>query len=103
MASSNSRRGNGPNREANRLVLVADYADQPIQPRSIDPLKWWWAKKKDGMFIQLIPIVRKFLCIPATSVPSEQLFSKAGELIREKRNAISPENVNMILFLNKNA
>jgi len=25
--------------------LVADYADQPIQPRSIDPLKWWWGKK----------------------------------------------------------
>lgn len=41
-------------------------------------------------------------CVPATSVPSEQLFSKAGELISSKRNRLGRKNVDKILFLNKN-
>ena len=36
-----------------------------------------------------------------TSVPSERLFSKAGEAIAARRSNIKPKNVDMILFLNK--
>jgi hypothetical protein len=34
--------------------------------------------------IPMIQVVKQFTCIPATSVPSKQVFSKAGDLIRKK-------------------
>jgi len=37
-----------------------------------------------------------------TSVPSERLFSKAGEVVVARRSNIKPKNVDMILLLNKN-
>ena len=36
------------------------------------------------------------------SVPSERLFSKAGQLVSERRNRLKPSNVDMLLFLNNN-
>ena len=39
------------------------------------------------------------LTITVTSVPSEQLFSSAGDLILEKRSCLKPKNINMLLFL----
>jgi len=35
-------------------------------------------------------------------VPSEKLFSKAGEVMAARRSNIKPNNVDMILFLKKN-
>ncbi|XP_039485139.1 uncharacterized protein LOC120447670 isoform X2 [Drosophila santomea] len=46
--------------------------------------------------------VLKYFCVPATSTESEQMFSKAGLVIREKRSSIKAKNVNVILFLSKN-
>jgi len=37
-----------------------------------------------------------------TSVPSERLFSKAGEVVAARRSNIKPKNVDRILILNKN-
>jgi hypothetical protein len=47
-------------------------------------------------------IARKYLCIVATSVPSEQLFSTAGNIVSEKRACLLPENVNKLVFLHVN-
>ena len=46
-------------------------------------------------------VARVCLSTVATSVPSERLFSKAGELVSAKRNRIKAKNVDMMLFLNK--
>ena len=43
-----------------------------------------------------------FLCTPATSVPSECIFSAAGILIDKKRNRLNPEKAEHLLFLNRN-
>ena len=48
-------------------------------------------------------VTRKYLCTLATSVPSELLFSKAGELVSQKRSSIKPKNVDMMLFLNSSS
>ena len=47
-------------------------------------------------------MARKYLCITATSVPSEQLFSTAGNIVSDKRSALLPENVEKLLFLHSN-
>lgn len=44
----------------------------------------------------------KCLGITAISVPSERVFSKAGEVLNKKRNRLKGKTVNMLLFLNKN-
>jgi hypothetical protein len=39
------------------------------------------------------------LAIPATSVPSEQVFSKAGDLITKRRNRLSKKNIRILMLL----
>jgi len=46
-------------------------------------------------------LAKKYICIPATSVAAEQLFSKAGKPISKRKACLKPKNVNMLLFLNK--
>ena len=48
-------------------------------------------------------LARKFLCIPATSVPLERIFSAAGHIVSKLRASLSPENVDALLFLRQNA
>lgn len=45
---------------------------------------------------------KKILCTPATSVPSERIFSKAGIVVSDRRSRIKPKNVDMLIFLNQN-
>jgi hypothetical protein len=44
-------------------------------------------------------IARDYLAIPATSAPSERVFSLAGNLVSKKRTRISSENVRYVLCL----
>jgi hypothetical protein len=76
------------------------YFEEHVISRADDPLEWW--SKNSQHYPTLAKLARKYLCITATSVPSERLFSKAGELISHKRSRMKPKNVNMFLFLNKN-
>jgi hypothetical protein len=66
-----------------------------------DPLQWW--KEHESDFPKLAIVAWRFLCVPATSVPSERIFSTAGILINKLRNRLSSVLVDKIIFLNKNA
>lgn len=85
---------------AGRHADMKRYLEEQIIPRNEDPLCWW--KQHAPLLPLLQDQVKKILCIPATSVPSERVFSRAGELISDRRNCLSDGNVNMLLFLNKN-
>lgn len=61
-------------------MMVKQYIELPYLDRKCDPLKFWNDKK--CLFPRLSKIPQKYLCIPASSVPSERLFSKAGILCR---------------------
>ena len=80
-------------------IVVRTYLEQPNLARKEDPLKWW--AENQITFPFLVPHAKKFLTIPATSVPSERLFSKAGEITAGKCNRVKSKNVDMLLFLNK--
>lgn len=53
-------------------------------------------------FPKLATIVKRLFCIPATSVPSECLFSRAGLIVTDLRNRLNPSNVENVLFLRDN-
>ena len=69
--------------------------------RSKDPLDWW-VKIGKNKFPTLFEIAMKFMIVPATSTPSERVFSKAGILLNYLNNRLDPELVNMIITLNRN-
>lgn len=77
---------------------VKQYVDLPYLDRKRNPLEFWEEKKH--LFPLLYKMACKYLCIPATSVPSERLFSKAGLLCNMRWNRLAPKKVDLILFLN---
>lgn len=69
-------------------------------PMDSDCLQFWSINRQ--VFPNLCRLANKYLCIPATSTPSERLFSNAGFIVNARRSMLSPENVNMLTFLSAN-
>jgi hypothetical protein len=68
-----------------------------IEGAFTNPLLWW--KSNSTQFPTISKIARKFLCIPATSAPSERVFSVAGLVISKLRAHLTPENASCIIML----
>lgn len=71
------------------------YLEEPVEGRKVDPIEWWhtYASK----YSHLSQIARDFLVIPATSVPSEQMFSIAGQILTKRRSALSESMMNALM------
>ncbi|CAL9707781.1 unnamed protein product [Knipowitschia caucasica] len=65
-----------------------------------DPLQWW--KVHERKFPRMSQLAKKYLCIPATSSPSERIFSTGGNIVTCTRAALKPEMVNQLVFLAQN-
>ncbi|XP_071083855.1 E3 SUMO-protein ligase ZBED1-like [Haliotis cracherodii] len=68
-------------------------------PLTANPLEWW--KGNECRFPKLALLVRHYLEVPATSVPSERVFSTAGDIVSGQRASLSPDNVDVLVFLKK--
>jgi hypothetical protein len=66
-----------------------------------NPLEWW--RLNEIKYPRLSQMAYKCLCIAATSVPSERMFSASGHLTSDRRSRLTPDNANILLFLNKNS
>ena len=64
-------------------------------------LKWWGEKQR--LYPNVARLAKRYLACPASSVPSERIWSLAGNIVTKKRSCLSPENINMLIFLNKNS
>ncbi|XP_057195870.1 E3 SUMO-protein ligase ZBED1-like isoform X1 [Triplophysa rosa] len=65
-----------------------------------DPLEWW--RFHGSHFPHVSCLAKKYLCIPATSSPSERAFSTGGNVVTCSRAALKPEMVNRLVFLAQN-
>ncbi|KAK7901739.1 hypothetical protein WMY93_018508 [Mugilogobius chulae] len=68
---------------ADATVEVQRYLSEAYLSRGEDPLKYWESRK--DIYPHLHRLAKDYLHIPATSVPCERVFSKAGEVVRLKR------------------
>ncbi len=64
------------------------------------PLLWWKANYYKYPHVWML--AERVLSIPATSAPSERVFSAASKVINKKRARLTPENAGLILFLRGN-
>lgn len=68
------------------LIEMRRYTEEKPIPRDQDPLLWW--KKNEATFPSLSKLARKHLGVIGSSVPSERIFSKARQLVSDRRSAI---------------
>jgi len=66
-----------------------------------DDILHWWKAQRDVMPV-LAKLAQKYLSIPATSVPSESLFSAAGIISGGRRGNTSPKKLKEMAFLHRN-
>jgi hypothetical protein len=53
-------------------------------------------------FPLLAACARKYLCCPASSAPSERLFSASGNVVSYKRSTLDPHNVDKLVYIHEN-
>ena len=76
--------------------------DQNLKDIQADnPLKFFF--NFDKKFPELAKLSKEILCIPATSVPSESLFSITGIIQNDQRNRINPSLLNHLNFIKYNS
>ncbi len=94
MATQAEQEGASDRRMTPLAVELDKYVALPrLDTHKIDVLAWW--KAQQHSFPLLAQCARKYLCIPASSAPSERLFSTSGSLVTAKRNCLSPRSVEM--------
>lgn len=93
-----AKQGN-TSRGCNAIVKVRRYLEEENCDLETDPLEYWFNRENEPEFHN---VVEKYFSIPATSVPSERIFSKAGNLVTIKRSKLKSKNVNMLIFISKN-
>uniref|UniRef100_A0A8D8VZ86 Zinc finger BED domain-containing protein 1 n=1 Tax=Cacopsylla melanoneura TaxID=428564 RepID=A0A8D8VZ86_9HEMI len=82
------------------ITEIDRYIAEPLLQRDEDPLKWWEQCKT--VYPTLYELMLKRMCLQATSVPSERVFSKSGEILNAKRSRLTNSRFSQIVFLNCN-
>jgi len=65
-----------------------------------NPLQWW-AVSKDT-YPELAKLAKKYLSIPATSAPSERVWSRTARVLTARRASTSPDLISAIMFVQEN-
>ena len=85
--------------ELAQLEVIQYKADLSIGLQAC-PLSWWG--KNQDRFPIIARLAKSLLCVPATSVPSERVFSTAGDILTAQRASLKGKHVDMLIFLKKN-
>ena len=76
------------------------YSDEAPIAHGQCPLMWWAAIKQK--YPAVTAVARRLLAVPATSVASERLFSKAGNVITKKCNLLNSAKAHRVIFCMEN-
>ncbi|CAB3239579.1 unnamed protein product [Arctia plantaginis] len=76
------------------------YLNEEYIHRMEDPLQWWTSRK--FIYPHLYRYMLKRLCIQATSVACERVFSNAGQILNQRRTLLKPDKVSQLIFLHAN-
>ncbi|KAJ8897755.1 hypothetical protein PR048_003105 [Dryococelus australis] len=76
---------------------VKNYLDEPLTPDEDTVFQYW----ETAPYPILKRLASKYLCVPAGTVASEQLFSTCGSFLNN-RCSLKPEKLRMLVFLKKN-
>ena len=79
---------------------VTRYRAKDALPLTENPMNWWRSNEKE--LPMLSQLAKQYLCIPGTSVPSERVFSTAGDILNAKRSVLRSDHVDQLIFLKKN-
>nr|XP_054592253.1 E3 SUMO-protein ligase ZBED1-like [Nothobranchius furzeri] len=79
---------------------LATYLLIPDTEPDTDPLEWW--KLHQPNFPRLSLLAKKYISVPATSAPSERVFSVGGGIVTCNRACLKPDVVDRLIFLAKN-
>ena len=74
----------------------------PLDADKTNPIAWWNQKSIRVKLPHLRSLAFKLLCVPATSAPSERLWSLAARILVKSRARLKPEIVEDLLFLKEN-
>lgn len=75
---------------ADATVEVQRYLAEPNIERMENPLSYWERQKR--LYPNLYKLALSFLSTPASSVPCERVFSKAGEVVSKKKKSLKTKN-----------
>ncbi len=76
--------------------LEADFPSSIVQE---NPLQFWSSDLATVKFPLLKSLARKILSIPATSSGTERLFSLSGIILNNRRQRLSPDQVDNMLVI----
>lgn len=76
---------------------IESFFRSPMVHIDDDPIAWWKCNKNS--YPNLFKLAMKYLCAQATSVPSERVFSKSGNIVEDHRTVLTPEHVEELVFL----
>ena len=79
------------------LDIILEGKTEAGEENFSNPLLWWETHR--GVLPLLSTLARHKLCIPATSAPSERVFSTAGLTIAKCRAPIQPQHASELIFL----
>lgn len=79
---------------------VASYRLAASIDVDADPFMWW--KTNESKYPHVAKVAQRHLCVPGSSVPSERIFSTAGDIVSATRSRLAPDSVDRLIFLQKN-
>lgn len=87
-----------PQRPRKETTETSRWVEESRENWQMVPLAWW---RQNGHRypLGLEKMARDYLSIPASSVPAEQLFSRAGDIVTKKRNRLLDHETKMLLLV----
>lgn len=78
---------------------VDKYRAIPQASMMDNPLQFWEERSFD--FPNLIVLAEEYLCVQASSVAAERVFSTSGDIVSSTRTCLRKDQVDALVFLKK--